>query len=455
MLTSTGVIRHDSPLRIAWDIVITVTAGFAFVVFSYRLTNPRAGLDALFWLVAAVFLADIVLSFNTGTRRRLQVLEDRAAIVRQYLRGWFGLDLAAALPLIAAALVLADGRSLAPAAALFALGVPPLAKMAKVVPAFRRLQEDLGITPAVMRLLVFFFIFVLAVHAMGLGWILIGAAEPSRPARDQYLRAVYWVLSTIATIGYGDYVPDHDSNPQILYTIAVQVIGVGIYSYIIGNMASLIANLDVAKAAFLKKREEVTEFLRSRRIPGALQKRVRDYYAYLWETRRSASAVTLTQELPHTLAMAIQLFLNREIIEKVSLFREAGDLFIREIVQLLRPLVFLPDDFIITQGEFGDCMYFLSSGQVEVLVNGKQVASLGPGSPFGETALLQGEQRNASVRTLSYCDVYRLSKSDFDSLRAKYREFDAQVKRVDEERREDTRRKTGQPAVRNPRRARR
>ena len=454
MFTSSGVIRHDSPLRVAWDAVLAVAAGFAFVVFSYRLTYPRTGLDALFWAVAAVFLADIALSFDTGTRRRLQVIEDRSEIARRYLRGWFGLDLAGALALVGTAVAFANGAKPAPAVALLLLGFPPLAKMAKVVPAFRRLQEDLGITPAVMRLLVFFFIFVLAVHAMGLGWILIGAAEPARPARDQYLRAVYWVLSTIATIGYGDYVPDHDSNPQILYTIAVQVIGVGIYSYIIGNMASLIANLDVAKAAFMKKREEVIEFLRSRRIPGPLQERVRDYYAYLWETRRSASPVALTHELPHTLAMAIQLFLNRGIIEKVSLFRGAGDLFIREIVQLLRPLVFLPDDHIITQGEFGDCMYFLSSGEVEVLVDGRRVATLGPGSPFGETALIQGEPRNASVRTLSYCDVYRLSKSDFDTLRAKYREFDAQVRRVVEERREDTRRKIGRPAVRKPRRDR-
>jgi voltage-gated potassium channel len=112
------------------------------------------------------------------------------------------------------------------------------------------------------------------------------------------------------------------------------------------------------------------------------------------------------------------------------------------VIQLLQPLIFMPGDYIIRQGEFGDCMYFLTDGTVEVLVNDVRVASLGQGSPFGETALLQGENRMASVRTLSYCDVYLLSKKDFDTLRAKHPEFDTRVKKVVEEYMRDTAEKT-------------
>jgi CRP-like cAMP-binding protein len=87
-------------------------------------------------------------------------------------------------------------------------------------------------------------------------------------------------------------------------------------------------------------------------------------------------------------------------------------------------------------------MYFLSSGDVEVLVGDTKVAQLGAGSPFGETALLQGERRNASIRALTYCDVYKLSKSDFDALRARYPDFDVEVKKVIEERLRITQEKT-------------
>jgi voltage-gated potassium channel len=214
------------------------------------------------------------------------------------------------------------------------------------------------------------------------------------------------------------------------------------YGYIIGNVATLIANIDVARANYQAKMEEINDFLRTKRVPGTLQSRVRNYYAYLWETQKSVTNVSITEELPHTLSMEISLFLNRSILEKVSLFKNANEIFIREIVQLLRPLVFLPDDYIILQGEYGDCMYFLSNGDVEVLVNGVRVASLGQGSPFGETALIQGEKRMASIRAVSYCDVYKLAKADFDALRARYPDFDAQVRKVVEDRLKDTKDKT-------------
>lgn len=434
-------IPHDSFPRVAWDLFLTVAVASAYLLFSYRFTFRLGGSTPLSWAVLAIFAADIAFSFLAEEKQGPAVISDRRSIARGYLRSWFVPDVIATAPLLA--FLALGGIAGATAVVLLAVGVLPLIKIAKLVPVFRRLQENLGITPAVMRLAVFFFLFVLAVHTMGLGWILIGAAEPGRPAADQYLRSLYWCVTTIATIGYGDYTPSHDSNPQIFYTIVVQIIGVAFYGYIIGNMASLIANLDVAKAAYLKKREEVHNWLRSHRVPAELQRRVRDYYAYLWETRRSVSAAPVTADLPHTLSTAVRLFLSRGIIEKVALFKDAGELFIQEIVQRLEPLVFLPNDFIIQQGEHGDCMYFLSEGEVEVLVNGTRVATLGPGSPFGETALMQDERRNASVRTLSYCEVYRLARKDFDELRRAYRDFDARVQRVVRDRLRDTRAKIG------------
>jgi voltage-gated potassium channel len=214
------------------------------------------------------------------------------------------------------------------------------------------------------------------------------------------------------------------------------------YGYIIGNVATLIANLDVARALYRTKMEEINDFLRKKRVPAGLQKRVRDYYAYLWETQKSVSTIPIAEELPHSLSLEILLFINRRLIEKVALFRNAEEIFIREIVQRLRPLVFLPGDYIIRQGEYGDCMYFLSGGDVEVLVGGARVALLANGSPFGETALIQGEKRMASIRALSYCDVYQLSKTDFDDLRQRYPDFDAQVREVVAARLRDTQEKT-------------
>jgi hypothetical protein len=442
------VFSYEGPAKVAYNGFLIFSSLAGTIITSYRLTFKLYDFDAIYWLITAIYLLDIPYTFNQSVKKGLTVYSDRRSIARQYLRSWFAVDVLASIPftwLFAITSLWSPSSSTEVGAVLDVIMVTKLLKMvkiSKVSAIFNDIKESLNVSPALMRLVTFGFWFVTVIHLMACGWVLIGASEHYRPFFDQYLRAVYWCVTTIATIGYGDYTPSHDSNVQIIYTMIVMIFGVGMYGYIIGNVASLIANIDVARANYQAKMEEINDFLRTKKIPGKLQARVRNYYAYLWETQKSIASVSITEELPHTLAMEISLFMNRGILEKVSLFKNANEIFIREIVQLLRPMVFLPDDYIILQGEYGDCMYFLSNGDVEVVVNGQRVASLGQGSPFGETALIQGEKRMASIRALSYCDVYKLSKDDFDALRGRYPDFDAQVKKVVEDRIKDTQEKT-------------
>ena len=448
LLRKIPVFPFDGPAKVVYNGFLIFSALAGTIITSYRLTFKLYDFDAIYWIITIVYLLDIPYTFNQSVKKGLTISSDRKSIARMYLRGWFAVDLLASIPFTWIFFVTSlwnPGASMGVGAVLDIIMVTKLMKMvkiSKVSAIFNDIRESLSVSPSLMRLVTFGFWFVTVVHLMACGWILIGASEQFRPHFDQYLRGVYWCVTTIATIGYGDYTPNHDSNTQIIYTIVVMIFGVGMYGYIIGNVATLIANIDVARAAYQAKMEEINDFLRTKRVPGTLQSRVRNYYAYLWETQKSVSPISITEELPHTLSMEISLFLNKAILEKVTLFKNANEIFIREIVQLMRPMVFLPDDYIIRQGEYGDCMYFLSNGDVEVLVNGARLATLGQGSPFGETALIQGEKRTASIRALSYCDVYKLAKADFDILRGRYPDFDAQVKKVVEERLKDTQEKT-------------
>lgn len=450
LLRRIPVFPYEGTGKIVYNGFLIFSALAGTIITSYRLTFQIYDFDAIYWLITIVYLLDIPYTFNQSVKKGLKVYSDRTSIARLYLRSWFWVDLIASIPFTWIFFITSlwtPTSSMEVGAVLDLIMITKLMKMAKISKVsaiFSDIKESLNVSPALMRLVTFAFWFVTVIHVMACGWVLIGASEHARTHFDQYLRAVYWCVTTIATIGYGDYTPSHDSNVQIIYTMVVMIFGVGMYGYIIGNVATLIANIDVARANYQAKMEEINDFLRTKRIPGRLQARVRNYYAYLWETQRSISKVSITEELPHTLSMDISLFLNRGILGKVSLFKNANEVFIREIVQLLQPMVFLPEDYVILQGEYGDCMYFLSNGDVEVIVNGQKVATLGQGSPFGETALTVAEKRNASVRAITYCDVYKLAKSDFDSLRARYPDFDAQVKKVVEERLRDTEAKTHQ-----------
>ena len=67
-----------------------------------------------------------------------------------------------------------------------------------------------------------------------------------------------------------------------------------------------------------------------------------------------------------------------------------------------------PGEVIVEQGEVGDAFYAIRSGQVEVVADGTIVRTLGPGSYFGEVALLLDVPRTASVVAKTPVRAYRL-----------------------------------------------
>ncbi|HVT10615.1 MAG TPA: FAD-dependent oxidoreductase [Polyangia bacterium] len=78
---------------------------------------------------------------------------------------------------------------------------------------------------------------------------------------------------------------------------------------------------------------------------------------------------------------------------------------------------------VFSEGELGDRVYILLSGQAEVVRgngNGaeKRLATLGPGECFGEMALLEMAPRNATVRCLQAMTVLSIPKREFGLLAA-------------------------------------
>ncbi|MGH8508859.1 MAG: cyclic nucleotide-binding domain-containing protein [Gammaproteobacteria bacterium] len=95
---------------------------------------------------------------------------------------------------------------------------------------------------------------------------------------------------------------------------------------------------------------------------------------------------------------------------------------LQRIFAQLEPIDVAAGDVVVGQGQSGDYYYVVQEGRFEVLrhLSGSHqsvtLATLEPGEPFGEEALISGGLRNASVKALTDGKLMRLGKSDFIEL---------------------------------------
>jgi NADH dehydrogenase len=83
---------------------------------------------------------------------------------------------------------------------------------------------------------------------------------------------------------------------------------------------------------------------------------------------------------------------------------------------------FEPGEEVFHQGDLGDRIYIIVSGNAEVIHEAggveRVLAKLGPGEYFGEMALLKQTTRSATVRCLAPMNVLSLAKREFNVLAA-------------------------------------
>jgi CRP/FNR family cyclic AMP-dependent transcriptional regulator len=85
---------------------------------------------------------------------------------------------------------------------------------------------------------------------------------------------------------------------------------------------------------------------------------------------------------------------------------------------------------LFREGEAGDLMYVLMSGNAGIFVNNKQVEEAGAGAILGEMALIGDKTRSATVIAKSDCKLLLIDHRRFDFLVQQTPNFALHVMRV-------------------------
>ena len=101
------------------------------------------------------------------------------------------------------------------------------------------------------------------------------------------------------------------------------------------------------------------------------------------------------------------------LLRSLPLFSMLSPPALEGLARSLEPLSAAAGTPIVTQGEEGDRYYAIAEGEVEVIVDGIRVNTIGRGDGFGEIALLHDVTRTATVSALTALKLYTLEKEPF------------------------------------------
>ena len=386
---------------VAWDALVALAATAAAVTVPLALLPGFIDADRVAgaeWALTILFAADVV----------VQARRVRVAPPRRWRWAWTG--------------VVLDGVAAVPFGLLWGpLLLLRLVKLHRVVAGMRALSRRFVGQASRLRLAYFGYGLALTIHLAACGFVGLGGVVATQPDLDRYLDAIYWSTTTLTTVGYGDLLPR--TPVQKVYAVGVMLLGVGLYAFLIGNIASLISNLDPLRSAHLQRRERLDAFMRYRALPLVMRHRIQAYHDYLWEQRLVIDEETILRELPPGLRDEVALHLRRDLVRNVPLFQNASDAFLRDVALEMHSFVALPGDVIVREGDRGREMFFLSRGVAEAVgPDGDVLRTMRDGDFFGEIALLTDAPRTATVRAVTASDLYVLDRTLFDRVVAHYPE---------------------------------
>jgi CRP/FNR family transcriptional regulator, cyclic AMP receptor protein len=97
-----------------------------------------------------------------------------------------------------------------------------------------------------------------------------------------------------------------------------------------------------------------------------------------------------------------------DLLRKVPLFSGLDDKELESLADEFNERRFSAGDSIALEGEGGLMFFVVESGEATVEVHGREVGKLGPGSAFGEIALIDRRPRTATVTAQSELTTFGL-----------------------------------------------
>jgi hypothetical protein len=437
--TTTFLIHPTSRRRIAWDMAISclcfyIAIAWPFVV-AFENLHSRDTVDSLQVLdrfIDYVFGVDVLLNFRTGFfSGEGELIMEWKRIAFHYLRTWCLLDVASSFPF--------EDVSQGKMMNFTAVKLLKLVKLMKLMKLMKPRNVDFAevsdfvedfLQSKVMQILFrrggVFLKMILLCHWMACGMKFIdeGFLETYQDIKGglwrEYLAALYWAMTTMTTVGYGDIIPSSDAERA--YCLVAMVVGGAFYGYIVGSITSIVANNDLNASAYYDRMDLIHAWLthHNQRIPRRLKRNLRSYFKSYLTERSAVSESDIWHDLSPELQKDVGEYIVHEDVRFNPLFDGLNMGTVVRLQSILQTVTILSGRTITAKDEAGTAMYFIVAGSVRLdeetdEENSKRI--LLPGQSFGEEVLLGLiDNYTYSVTTMEKSKFQMITEEEFLTL---------------------------------------
>nr|GMC68951.1 putative cyclic nucleotide-gated ion channel 8 [Ipomoea batatas] len=179
----------------------------------------------------------------------------------------------------------------------------------------------------------------------------------------KYCYCLWWGLQNLSTLGQG---LETSTYPlEVLFSIALAIIGLLLVSILIGNMQTYLQSITVRLEEMRIKRRDSEQWMHHRVLPPELRERVRRYDQYKWLETRGVDEESLVQNLHVDLRRDIKRHLCLNLVKRVPLFANMDERLLDAICERLKPCLFTENTYIVREGDPVDEMLFVIRGRME------------------------------------------------------------------------------------------
>ncbi|KAK3037310.1 hypothetical protein RJ639_032072 [Escallonia herrerae] len=223
---------------------------------------------------------------------------------------------------------------------------------------------------------------------------------------------------------------------EILFAVFICILGLFLFSLLIGNMQKYLQSITVRVEEMRVKRRDAERWMSHRMLPENLRERIRGYEQYRWQETRGVEEESLVRNLPKDLRRDIKRHLCWALLKRVPMFEIMDQQLLDGMCDRLKPVLYTEKSSIVREGDPVDEMLFVMRGTLlTVTTNGGRTGffnavHLKAGDFCGEELLTWALDPNSSsslptstrtVQAVTDVEAFALMANDLKFVASQFR----------------------------------